>query len=306
MGLLDLFKKKGAEEDKNASISAAQNNTTPPPEQSEPIDLSNVSYEEVTISAASTLANDTNTQAVSEPIEANSDNQPFLGNLEFTAIIDNLSQVPLAQRDDKWVEALLQHISTASLTCGDPQVIGGPDGFPYFQLHVPEKEKEFQCFVIQNMKDDFLLERGFGVVLHPQKEQPDIVLTYGDIVNYHINKHFFFNDNSFSNQSHSSQIEENEEVLIGDPNETVLPKKSRAVLKDFLAANGINDPKVVLMMRKKDDDAHRDLVFNITPDMFENEEKYTNVMRAIGWFLPRHYTYLSIKEDTFATHFQAL
>jgi hypothetical protein len=83
--------------------------------------------------------------------------EPYIGDLTKTDILFNLVQTSQSERDEKWKQTFLDNIGQASFRCGDPQVITGPDGFPYFQLFLPEPHKEFQCFVIDRMKDDFLL-----------------------------------------------------------------------------------------------------------------------------------------------------
>lgn len=241
-------------------------------------------------------------QATATPAETNEAAAPteekYYGDLEKTAIIHQLTSVPVENRTQDWMMALTHHIPNASFRCGEPQVIQGPDGYPYFGLYIPEPGKEFECFVIDKMKDDFLLSQGLGIVLHPDKENPDVVFTYGDVVNYHLNGHFFYNDNSFGAGEKTETIQEDEEVMVGNPDEKTVPTVTRNVLRQFFASNGVTNPKIMMMLRKKGEKMYRDVVFNITPEMFENQDHFNAVMQAVGWFLPRHYTYLSIDEAT--------
>ena len=108
--------------------------------------------------------------------------EPYLGDLNKTAEIYNLIKIPHSERDENWNTSFLSHLSSASFRCGDPQVITGPDGLPYFQLFLPEPNTSFQCYVIEKMKDDFLLEHGYGVVINPTGNQPDWILSYGDSI----------------------------------------------------------------------------------------------------------------------------
>jgi hypothetical protein len=226
--------------------------------------------------------------------------EPYLGDLEKTRTIHELIKTPRSGRDATWQKDFLQNVSQASFQCGDPQVISGPDGFPYFQLFLPEPNQQFQCYVIDRMKDDFLLNLGYGVVVNPIGEQPEWVFTYGDIVNLHINHVFYTSDKTdFSKNGQDEVIQEKEEVLIGQPSEYILPAATRQILSGFLQARGINTPKVVLMQRKdKATNAiSQDLVFNITPDNFANEEDYRAVMQHLAWFLPRHYALAGMRES---------
>lgn len=234
---------------------------------------------------------------------------PYLGDLEKTDRLFHLLQIPPEQRDEKWQTEFLEHIPLASFRCGDPQVQTGPDGFPYFELYLPEPNKEFQCYVIDRMKDDFLLDSGFGVVINPGSQSADWVLTYGDILNYHIRKEFYTTDDSFFLQKPGKEIlAEQEEVLIAQPSEKLLPAKARKIISGFLELNGVKSPKVLLMSRKLPDGkgVSSDIVFNVTPEDFNNESLYRSVMQSIGWYLPRHYTYIGVDEKMFSKGFLPL
>ena len=234
---------------------------------------------------------------------------PYLGDLTKTAEIFDLVATPHADRDENWQAAFLANLSGASFRCGDPQVIQGPDGFPYVQLLLPESGVGFQCYVIEKMKDDFLLERGFGVVINPTGPAPDWVLSYGDILNFELNKEFYTSgETPFSKESSDEVVEGNEEVLVGQPTEELLPQVARNVLREFLIGNGVPAPKVLLLMRhpRNGTDASQDLAFNLTPANFENEETYRHVMQQLAWFLPRHYSFIGIEEKALENGFLPL
>lgn len=231
----------------------------------------------------------------------------YLGDLQKTQIITELLLIPREQRDENWVDRFLYNLPAASFRCGTPQVIAGPDGFPYFQLLLPEHGKEFQCFVVEKMIPDFLVERGYGVVLNPGSGQPDWVLTYGDILNYHLTGGFFTMESNFSNKDTPEEvISGGEEVMVGQPSETILPLETRKLLKDFFQLNGIEDPKVMLMMRKNGEEVNQDLVFNITPEGFESEQHYRNMMQTVTWYLPRHYSIVGLRDDHMENGFMPL
>ncbi|MGB4811497.1 MAG: hypothetical protein WBP13_03315 [Methylophilaceae bacterium] len=227
---------------------------------------------------------------------------PYLGDLEKTQRIGQLVQTPHTERDDAWQQAFLENALQASFRCGDPQIITGPDGFPYFQLFLPEPNQPFQCFVIEHMKDDFLLSSGYGVVINPTQAQPDWVFSYGDIVNLHINQAFYTTGKTLfsKNAQQDEVIKENEEVLTGQPAESILPAATRQVLSQFLKAQGVVEPKVLLMQRSNPQtkEMTQDIVLNTTPENFESEEKYRAVMQSIRWFLPNHYSYAGMSEKT--------
>ena len=229
----------------------------------------------------------------------------YQGDLTKTQIIESLCDIPKEQRDDDWKNKFCSTVADASFAAGNPQVLKGPDGFLYFQLSLPEPYKEFQCFVIQHMKDDFLLRDGYGVVINANKGEPDWVFSYGDIVNYHLAKEFYTVSDNWKLPS-QEVIEEDEEVLIGQPAESFLPGATRTVIRNFLKSIGVNDGKLLLMSRQKPQGVSQELVFNLTLEKFEKKEQFENVMRRISWFLPRHYRYVSMEESTMGNNFEPI
>jgi hypothetical protein len=284
MGLLDLFKKKPE------AVAA--------PEQTQQQE------------AAEPSLQPSSNQEPDSPVEKTvaQEKELYTGDLSKTAALFELAAVPHEQRDENWGQQFLLHLAGASFKCGEPQVIKGPDGFPYVQLYLPTPGESFQSYVIEKMKDDFLLEQGFGVVINPVGGRPDWVLTYGDIVNLHINNTFYTRESNFSRDRTDEVIQGQEEVLVAQPSEALLPKATRNVLSEYLKINGLTTPKVLLMMRGKDDAAEmmQDLAFNATPADFESEEQFRNVMQSIGWFLPNHYSFVALNENTFDKGFEEL
>lgn len=232
----------------------------------------------------------------------------YLGDLEKTQLIFDLIKVPVESRDEQWQKSFLENIVQASFRCGDPQVIMGPDGFPYVQLLMPKPYESFQCYVIERMKDDFLLKSGYGVVINPDAGQPDWVLSYGDIMNLDLTGAFYTNEPTpFTIAKEDETIDHDEKVLVGQPSELLLTASNRAVLREFLISNGVKSPKILLMSRtSKDGHASQELVFNLTPGNFENEEVFRNLMQKLGWFLPRHYSYIGMSEDSLGDSFMPL
>jgi len=242
-----------------------------------------------------------------KPVER--ETETYLGDLNKTDILYKLVQTPQNERDETWQQAFLENIDQASFRCGDPQIITGPDGFPYFQLFLPEPNKSFQCYVIERMKDDFLLASGFGIVINPTPNSADWVLSCGDILNLHLNKTFYTTtETPFSRETKDETISENEKVMIGQPSETILPKQTRRLIAEFLKMNGVKTPKILLMMRHRQDGngVSQDIVFNLTPKNFKDENTYRTVMQTISWYLPRHYSFVGMDEQTLGDGFMAL
>lgn len=212
--------------------------------------------------------------------------EQYLGDLEKTQILVELFTVSKDQRDDNWKKKFLTNVDMASFCSRDPQVMLGPDGFPYFSLYLPEPNKEFQCFVLKHMKDDFLLSKGIGVVICPGENSAEWVFSYGDILNYHLSGQFYTVED---HKDLSPIADDSEKVLVGQPDEKYFPKAARDVLRRYLATKGVTDPKILLMVRG----SVKELVFNMTAEVFQSPQQYEDVMNRISWFLPRHYVYSS-------------
>ncbi len=233
--------------------------------------------------------------------------EAYEGDLLKTQQLFTLFDVAAEQRDEAWRQQVLANLDKASFRSGHPQVIHGPDEFPYFVLQLPEPGKPFQCYVIEHMKTDFLLEYGLGVVIHPEKQQPDWVLSYGDIVNYHLNGEFYTPPAAHQLMA-EEVIEQEEKVLTAQPAENYLPAATRKVMRDYLASENIPDPKIFLMLRHLEDGTVvQELVFNMARNLFASGSEHHRLMQRLGWFLPRHYSILSFdKNDRYENIFMPL
>jgi hypothetical protein len=222
-------------------------------------------------------------------------------NLAKTGMLVELCAVPHEQRDEAWVAAFFAHAGQACFCCEAPQVITGPDNFPYIRLTLPEPGQAFACHVIEQMIPQSILQEGFGVAVNPDKARPDWVFSYGDLVNYHLYGAFDARDDRFdAGVPEEELLPENTRVQIGNPAPQILPPETRQVLRCFFEQAGV-PAKVLLMSRNPDGETDRkgglSLVFPFTPDSFNTREEYSYFQQSIGWFLPRHYSVISMAED---------
>lgn len=312
MGLFDFLKKKDTSKDYKPAEDKKKESTSPISEVQETVvkksnkdikpltDIPNVT-EQLEQPIASSVAEENLTEA----------REPYYGDLEKTGILVDLCSVPQEDRDENWFAEFIKNVPLASFKTTEKQVITGPDGFPYFQLELPEPGVQFQCYVLDNMVYDFLLTNGIGVVINSSKAQPDWVFTYGDIFNYAIKKDFYNKDNTNFNRAGEEPItptDLNNNVMVGQPSEFILPNPARAVLKGFLQFKQIQEPKVLLMtMVTPDKREAQDLVFNFTPQDFPSQEEFQATIQQMQWFLPRHYSLAFFQEDdSLKEHFQTL
>ena len=221
-----------------------------------------------------------------------------------TGIIATLFKFPKDQRDDDWYKAFYGNVANASFGSATPQVLTGPDGFPYFILNTPEENKSFESFCIKNMMDDFLLDNGWGVVFNPAADKSaDWVFTQGDIVNFHLNNEFV----SAIEPAAIEHIEftktvgllkKEEKVMIAQPSAEYLPYGTRHALKLFLQSKGIKKPKLMMLTTYAENTVIRKLAFNIHPEDFPITSKLDYLMQQVGWFLPRQYMIIPLSKTS--------
>lgn len=230
-------------------------------------------------------------------------NEAPQGDLEKTKILKELFDVDIKLRDDAWKSHFLENVADAALACSNPQVINGPDGFPYFVLNIPEPNKPFQSFVLRDMIPGFLLGHGLGVVFSPQKENPDWVFSYGDIVNFDLKNEFYTQSDNWGVPQTNEVTDTEEQVLVSQPSEYILPNETREVLRQFFKFQQIEDAKIALLNRPKGEEFSQQLVFNLTPDKFRDHQHFNQVMANILWFLPKHYSYNCLEESVLGDNF---
>lgn len=240
--------------------------------------------------------------------DSENSNENLLGDLSKTININSLLEIPFNERNEKWVAEFLENIGESTFQLAASELIIGPDGYPYFQLENAPKDQNFQAFVIKHKLKSFLLKKGMGLAINTHQEQPDWIFSYGDLVNYSLNNEFYSDESVFSKKTEEAHIDKDEKILVGQPSETILPKELRHNLREYLVNMGIKEPKIMLIARNYDNEnlVSQDLVFNITPTMFQTEQDFKQIMASISWFLPRHYSYMGIDEQTVENGFMPL
>lgn len=224
-----------------------------------------------------------------------------------TSIINKLLQTPLDLRDPFWIEQFLKNVAGAKFKLGSPEVVLANDGFPYIQLESVNSEEDIKPFIIDQQLQP-LLTQGFGVVINPKKEKPDWILSYGDIVNLELNDEFYTDDSIFSQHQENVSIGADENILIGQPSDSIFPKYLRNQLREFLKYAGVQNPKIMLIARNHEDETKvkQDLVFNFTPQQLSDKEQFQQIGNTIAWFLPRHYSFLFLDESSVENGFQTI
>ena len=224
-------------------------------------------------------------------------NSHYQGDIAKTNLLQKLFEVPRERRDGGWQQQFLANVADAAFRASNPPVIMGPDDFPYFVLYVPEAFSQFQAYTINHMKDDFLLDSGYGIVINPRGNAADWVFSYGDVVNLHISGEFYtaVDPNPAPQQE---TIVANEQMLVAQPSEKYLPKKVRAVIREYLNKSGVQHPKIMLVTRQINGKPVQELAFNIKPGDFPTQRHFDFTMQHLVWYLPRHYSVLTFPNNS--------
>lgn len=212
-----------------------------------------------------------------------------------SVILKDLSRIPLADRDLDWDRKYLKHAPKAKLACRIPQVQHESNGFPYFQLEIPDVNQPFQAYTIDELIISDLLRDGIGACIYSYDKTPDVLLSYGELLNYHSRGSFRSNIKNWIPPT-PHQFNEMNELMGGNPNEAILHPYSREVIRTYLKGNNINSPKVSLLNIMTEHGLMNQLVFNLEPHMFDDEKHFQACLSSLAWFLPMHYTYTAIPE----------
>lgn len=132
------------------------------------------------------------------------------------------------------------------------------------------------------------------------------VFTYGDIVNLHLNNEFYTETDQVEIENVET-IRKDEKVLVAQPSESYLPRQARNVIKKFLQNNGVQQPQIMMISRKKAGAVIQELAFNLFAEDFSSHDDLNDLMQELSWFLPRHYIILSVpRSSNLAAHFEDL
>ena len=212
-----------------------------------------------------------------------------------TETVVRLLAVPAEARDDAWVASFYAAAPDASMASGEPQVVHGPDGFPYFMLTVPPVGEGFSAFSVNHVLD-LCTERGHGCVLSGDGGAP-WVFTYGNLWSLRA-------FGSFDTRPPGAVRREpppGAPLLTASPSDELVPPWARAVLRSWLAFVGVADPGVVLVVDGEGyGTAPADwLSFSVFPDQFDDPARFEDVMNRLHWFLPPRFAVLGVQRGVF-------
>lgn len=198
-----------------------------------------------------------------------------------------LSQ-PESYRNLEWERALMVAFSEAKVELSSQDAQSGPDGWPYLYVKASPQAGEPVPRVV-----DWLSGRGIGLVLNAYKLMPDYIFTYGMIWNF--KETGLFQNFDLNTRSGPAQYSKEDPVLFGPPSEAYLPKYVRSVLRQFLRAQGVKYPKILVATNRLY--SQTDLLVSLDSLGNPPEREHSSLAEALSWFLPTHYPLVLAKES---------
>ncbi len=205
--------------------------------------------------------------------------------------LNELSRIPQEQRNTSWEDQFLASLALGQVAPLSPDPFIGPDGWPYFGVSTEasknqEPTQKILCW---------LSSRGIGLVVNPQKSVPDFVLNYGMIWFFCHTGRFIQRVNFQNSNSHQEKVEYSPSTLAhaGTPTEEYLPTSVRQVLKSFFMDQAVFNPRMILLSQ---DRKHYDLAISAESLGSPDESEWADLVEALSWFLPLHYSVVIIRE----------
>ena len=129
-------------------------------------------------------------------------------------------------------------------------------------------------------------------MIEPARNPPGWVFTYGSLWSLRA-RGSFLGGGPVGTQVERLEAGEQRQVLVGNPDEELMPAWARATLRRYLQACGIETPMVSLMLDPAMD-PERNLLFNVDPAGFPDRQQFDGFMQRLSWFLPPYLPLLYI------------
>ena len=203
-----------------------------------------------------------------------------------TLDLDQLLRQPDTARDGEWEQAFFLAFNDSKVKLYSEEAQMGPDGWPYLYVQTGPSASEPVVKIL-----DWLASRGIGLVLNPQKDAPDYVFPYGMIWNCKERRVFLSPSKGVS--SGTVELKAGQKITAGAPAAEFLPNYVRIVLRKFLADQGVDDPRVLMISH---DGKNYDLCFSLESLGSPPAHEHRGIAESLAWFLPQHYSLMLVSE----------
>ena len=205
--------------------------------------------------------------------------------------IEDLFKTQLDERNQSWIDVFNISIKNYRFEALLPNVFEDRIGMSYLNLTFNNQNgHEIDEFIEKSLED------GYGICINGKENEQDWLFTYGELLDYHLNKKFYsnqilepFTGNVIDRYFHEKQ------ATIGQPSEKYLPQITRLQIKKLLSSFGLENIKIALIWWRENN--RITLAFEIVPEMFKNptDDSLHSLLKFIGWYLPNHYDNIFIK-----------
>ena len=216
-----------------------------------------------------------------------------------TEIVEQLLSQPHDQRDGAWLQRFYDAVPDASMAAAEPQMQHGPDGFPYFWLHLPPVGEAFSTFSLNHIRE-VCTDNGWGCVLATRDGQPGWVFTYGSMWSLRL----WGALDTVPAGAVRRMPEAGAQLLVAAPSEELMPSWARRVLRSWFEYNGLADVGVALVVDAAGygggEFGPADwLSFSVFPDQFDSVDAYQAFLERLQWFLPPRFAVLGAERAVF-------
>lgn len=204
---------------------------------------------------------------------------------------------PEFKRDGEWEKSFLDSFVAGKVTFDPENVHQGPDGWPYYFISSlgDGHSGEPVVNILHWLKD-----KGIGLALNPDKSLPDYIFTYGMIWNF-AERNLLIEFNSGMDDSDTVEFNEGEKVFFGKPSPELIPSYVYPILKDYLSALEIENPRIAIVGKSQED-------FNIcfSAESLGNppEEDHQQLLERLSWFFPTHYGLMILAESSLGDFYE--
>lgn len=202
--------------------------------------------------------------------------------------MQELLDVEIEDRDSNWDKEFLNLLPKSRFLFLSESPIEGPDGLPYLPVNIAEDGEPAEKVL------DWLAEKGIGLVINPNKENPDYVFSFGMIWNFIVNGEFITETESSLSGGQDIDINPGQEMVAGTPSDSYLPPHVRNLFREFLLEQGVYSPKIIMLSQ---DSKHFDLCFSQESLGNPPQEEWQGILEAFSWFFPLHYSFSIISEE---------
>lgn len=220
--------------------------------------------------------------------------------------MQSLLSVPENQRDLQWEYQFLDSIPNTKYRVLFEEPQQGPDGWPYLLVENSDEGTDYGVALL-----DWLATRGIGMVINPQKDYPDFVLSWGMAWFFREKKRFFqptlavvggTEVKTAAPTSGTFTIEQGKNLILGQPTEDYMPVYVRNIISQFFLDQAVLDPKILMV---SEDGQSYDLTFSIESLGNPPQSEHQGILEAVSWFLPPHYS-VAMMSEAALSGFQSL